>query len=490
MPSGYPNAEQELVRIRNSGDTEEQVRAIIDNLQVMGEQIRYQFRHVENNELKREIRNNAAAQAVINRELEQQIEQESGVLLYIDSSRGTVFKSSLAETRLNVTVYKRGERITNAERLQVIFGPEAELQWSRQGPEDTDFVIVPSSDSRILNDGFTYVCAASEVSTKVCYKCTLLEDTVRAENQVTITKELDGQDGRGVDAISSYYLLQDEGEEPPEKPTQNPPGGDWSLTEPGYTEGSTAMLYTVLLTIYSDDSWSYSEVNLSSSYEAAKAAYSKAAELEPTVARVEAGVEEVETKFGELEHVMEYEYLKSEELGITWYDADAAAAAGYTEGAGYYGTNGRYYESATAKIQADARSIVESYSYVSETELTTRIADVTEEIERTKEIINGQIRRGVITDPEGNRHFGIAISLQNIYTSSTVEQAGVIYQVISQTSGAYGLYTATGWEFWIGNQKKGWFDSDSGDLHIEGEMTQNCWQYRQSDSFFGIKYIG
>lgn len=176
MPSGYPNAEQELVRIRNSRDTEEQVRAIIDNLQVMGEQIRYQFRHVENEELKREIRNTAAAQAVINRALEQQIEQESGVLLYIDSSRGTVFKNNMVETRLTVVIYKRGERITNATRMRLVFGNSARLQWSWQRMDEDRYGVISADDSRILDEGFTFLCRADDVDTKVTFACELITD--------------------------------------------------------------------------------------------------------------------------------------------------------------------------------------------------------------------------------------------------------------------------------------------------------------------------
>lgn len=51
---------------------------------------------------------------------------------------------------------------------------------------------------------------------------------------------------------------------------------NWSDAEPTYTTGSTDSLYYVDATVFSDGSFSYSEVSLSSSYEAAKRAYNEA----------------------------------------------------------------------------------------------------------------------------------------------------------------------------------------------------------------------
>jgi hypothetical protein len=80
-----------------------------------------------------------------------------------------------------------------------------------------------------------------------------------------------------VASTTRYYLLQASTLTAPAAPTANPPGGSWQVTEPTYTEGSTNSLYTCDQTIFSDGTWSYSSVSLSTSYEAAKAAYNKAA---------------------------------------------------------------------------------------------------------------------------------------------------------------------------------------------------------------------
>lgn len=96
---------------------------------------------------------------------------------------------------------------------------------------------------------------------------------VKASAQITIQYIVD------VKATYRYYLLQSSTLGVPSKPTtfspSSPPSG-WDDTEPSYTEESTNSLYFVDCTVFCDDTFQYSEVSLSSSYEAAKKAYNKA----------------------------------------------------------------------------------------------------------------------------------------------------------------------------------------------------------------------
>lgn len=92
---------------------------------------------------------------------------------------------------------------------------------------------------------------------------------VKASAQITISKVID------VYAIYRYYKLRSSTLAKPSKPTVNPPSG-WSDTEPAYISGSTNTLYFVDCNVYSDKTFSYSEVSKSSSYEAAKDAWNKA----------------------------------------------------------------------------------------------------------------------------------------------------------------------------------------------------------------------
>lgn len=105
---------------------------------------------------------------------------------------------------------------------------------------------------------------------------------VKAKTQITISKVID------VYACYRYYKLQSSTLAKPSKPTTNPPS-DWSDTEPAYASGSTNTLYFVDCNIYSDMSFSFSEVSISSSYEAAKDAWNKANNAQNTVDNLDIG---------------------------------------------------------------------------------------------------------------------------------------------------------------------------------------------------------
>ena len=89
-------------------------------------------------------------------------------------------------------------------------------------------------------------------------------------NSITLSTVVD------INGYYRYYLLQSSTAAVPAKPTAYPPTGGWTDTEPTYTSGSTNSLYIVDCTEFNDGTWEYSDVSLSSSYEAAKVAYNKA----------------------------------------------------------------------------------------------------------------------------------------------------------------------------------------------------------------------
>ena len=97
---------------------------------------------------------------------------------------------------------------------------------------------------------------------------------VKASSNITLYHVID------VASVTIYYLLQSSTANPPAKPTTDNPGGNWTTTEPTYTEGSTNTLYTVTKTKFSDGTFEYTPVSKSSSYEAAKNAYNKALNAE------------------------------------------------------------------------------------------------------------------------------------------------------------------------------------------------------------------
>ena len=279
---------------------------------------------------------------------------------------------------------------------------------------------------------------------------------VKARASVTLSGVVD------VTAVYRYYLRQSSTLAPPAKPTANPPGGDWSLNEPDYDTGGTYSLYTVDLTVFSDGSFLYSAVSLSSSYEASKAAYNRA-----LAAESKAGT--VESSLGELRHSMRTEYVAQSDFGT-------------------------YAQQVTAQIEANARAVTESYSYA---ELVSAAAarGVHESLEQYMTLIDGQIRRGYLTDPAtGETVIGIAISQKLQFTGQVQTVDGETCYELNPAQ-TFGLYTSTGWQFWVGGQKIGWFDSTDGMLHVvklaaEQELKLGEGWLVTGEGGFGIRYIG
>lgn len=82
-----------------------------------------------------------------------------------------------------------------------------------------------------------------------------------------------GEIGVSVVSTVTYYKLLSSSEAFPEKPTSYPPasGTGWISSEPSYQAGKT--LYSVVCTVYSNGTFTFSNVSISSSYEAAKSVY-------------------------------------------------------------------------------------------------------------------------------------------------------------------------------------------------------------------------
>ena len=98
---------------------------------------------------------------------------------------------------------------------------------------------------------------------------------------------------RDITTVVWYYKLQASTASPPAKPTTATPSG-WNTTEPSYTEGSTNSLYVVQKTTFSDGTFEYSDVSLSTSYEAAKAAYNKSVQAQTTANAAQESIDNLE----------------------------------------------------------------------------------------------------------------------------------------------------------------------------------------------------
>ena len=84
-----------------------------------------------------------------------------------------------------------------------------------------------------------------------------------------------GADGVDVVSIVKYYTMQDSTLAAPAKPTAYPAPAPWNTVEPEYNEETPSSLYIVECTVFSDGTWIYSDVSLSSAYEVTKEAMDK-----------------------------------------------------------------------------------------------------------------------------------------------------------------------------------------------------------------------
>lgn len=99
---------------------------------------------------------------------------EAPAALQIISSNGLLFKDNADTTVLTVTVYKGSLRITNKTELLAAFGSGTYLQWKWKRITDQSYGIIPSSDSRLSNDGFTLTLDVSDIDTQVTFICEVI----------------------------------------------------------------------------------------------------------------------------------------------------------------------------------------------------------------------------------------------------------------------------------------------------------------------------
>lgn len=94
--------------------------------------------------------------------------------LYIESSRGTVFKNDDMSTVLSVVIYHGSQRITDSTTMKEVFGASAYLQWKWQRVDEDTYGVISSSDSRFGNDYFTFTLSPEDIDTKVTFVCELI----------------------------------------------------------------------------------------------------------------------------------------------------------------------------------------------------------------------------------------------------------------------------------------------------------------------------
>lgn len=160
---------------------------------------------------------------------------------------------------------------------------------------------------------------------------------------------------------------------------------------------------------------------------------------------------------------------------------------------------GEFTETIQTTVTNTARGVVESYDYDA---LIQSNQDNINLMQNYLTSIDGEIRRGIVQDPEtGDYVTGIAIaqalSFSGTCGPSDSRNPGDGYTYYYLTSGqTFGLYTSTGWQFWIDGYKKGWFNSIDGMLHIANVYVEqslqlgNQWKLSYGTRTGELVYIG
>ena len=153
---------------------------------------------------------------------------------------------------------------------------------------------------------------------------------------------------------------------------------------------------------------------------------------------------------------------------------------------------GSYAETISTQIEQTARRTVESYDYA---EGIREAAERAAGAESRIEALSGQICRGLMTDAEtGETHLGIAIAESLSFTGQTHTENGLSYYTLSPGQ-TLGLYTSSGWQFWIAGVRRGWFSSADGMLHVSAIAAESTlrlgpdWEM-SAEGGLGIRYVG
>lgn len=98
---------------------------------------------------------------------------EDAILLMIFSSNGTSFKNSSVATTLTVSIFVGGEEITSSDQMYAKFGDSAVLRWEKKEFGQTDFTEIPSTDSRLSDNGFILTLNANDIYKQTVFNCYL-----------------------------------------------------------------------------------------------------------------------------------------------------------------------------------------------------------------------------------------------------------------------------------------------------------------------------
>lgn len=175
---------------------------------------------------------------------------EEPIIVKLISNKGQVFKNSSIVTELQANVYK-GSKLLSLEEVNKI----GTIKWYRNNSalQDTSLTMQVRESQNVLN---------------VVYTIQIVKgiDVICADT-ISLASVTD------IQGIYRYYQLAIN---KPVKPASYPPSNDWKDVEPKFELNNQGSLYYVDCTVFTDLTWKYTDVQLSSDYEAVKKLYADA----------------------------------------------------------------------------------------------------------------------------------------------------------------------------------------------------------------------
>lgn len=102
------------------------------------------------------------------------LKDEISTQVIINSSQGTTFKNNDVSTVLNIIIIRGTQYITDMATLRAAMGDSVYLQWKYQKPDEDGMGIISSSDTRLKDEGFTFIISPDDVDERITFFCELM----------------------------------------------------------------------------------------------------------------------------------------------------------------------------------------------------------------------------------------------------------------------------------------------------------------------------
>lgn len=102
------------------------------------------------------------------------LKDEISTQVIINSSQGTTFKNNDVSTVLNIIIIRGTQYITDMSTLRAAMGNSVYLQWKYQKPNEDGMGVILSSDTRLKDEGFTFIISPDDVDERITFFCELM----------------------------------------------------------------------------------------------------------------------------------------------------------------------------------------------------------------------------------------------------------------------------------------------------------------------------